>query len=182
MRGNQGESRHKGRVLRHPHPDPLPEGEGNLVSALCESPGIVVGIVIVSVPFRQSDLDAYLDEALPAEEMGRLEKALRDDAELMGRLQTIHGRRNAGVHSLGAIWRRRRLSCPSREQLGSYLLGAVPDDVAAYIAFHVEMVGCRYCQANLSDLQGREAESQEAVQNRRQRYFQSSAGYLRRAP
>ena len=134
----------------------------------------------MSVPFRQSDLDAYLDEALPAEEMGRLEKALRDDAELMGRLQTIHGRRNAGVHSLGAIWRRRRLSCPSREQLGSYLLGAVPDDVAAYIAFHVEMVGCRYCQANLADLRAQQTQQAAQVEPRRRRYFQTSAGYLKR--
>ena len=134
----------------------------------------------MTAPVRESDLEAYLDEALPAEEMGRMEKALRDDPALAARLRSVHARRNAGVHSLGEVWRRRRLSCPSREQLGSYLLGALPDEVAGYIAFHVEMVGCRYCQANLSDLQGRQAEAREAVQTRRQRYFQSSAGYLRR--
>jgi hypothetical protein len=130
----------------------------------------------------ESDLEAYLDEALPAEEMCRLERALRDDPALVRRLAAIHGRRNAGVHSLGEIWRRRRLSCPSREQLGSYLLRALPDDAAAYTAFHLDVVGCRSCQANLADLQNQQAEAGEAAQTRRRRYFQSSAGYLRRKP
>ena len=71
---------------------------------------------------RQSDLEAYVDEALPADQMARVELALRKNPELVRRMSTIHARRDAGVHSLGEIWRRHRLSCPSREQLGSYLL------------------------------------------------------------
>jgi hypothetical protein len=128
---------------------------------------------------RQSDLEAYLDEALPAEEMAAIEKALREDRELARKLTHVHARRNAGAHSLGEIWRQHRLSCPSRQQLGSFLLRAVDDQVAAYIRFHLEEIGCRYCQANLADLESREAEAGEAVQTRRRKYFQSSAGYLR---
>ena len=129
--------------------------------------------------FRQADLEAYLDEALPPEEMARIEKALRVDHLLARRLAGIHSRRNAGVHSLGEIWRRHRLSCPSRQQLGSLLLGALPDDLARYVRFHVEVAGCRYCQANLADMEGRQAEAGDAAQTRRRKYFQSSAGYLR---
>ena len=136
----------------------------------------------MTTTFPESDLEAYLDEALPAEEMCRLEKALRNDHTLVRRLSAIHGRRNAGVHSLGEIWRRGRLSCPSREQLGSYLLRALPDDAAIYIAFHLDAVGCRWCQANLADLENQQAEAGEMAQTRRRRYFQSSAGYLRREP
>jgi hypothetical protein len=44
----------------------------------------------------------------------------------------------------------------------------------------VEVLGCRYCQANLADLQSQQAEATQVVRTRRQRYFQSSAGYLRR--
>ena len=128
---------------------------------------------------RQNDLDAYLDEALPPEEMARVEQALRENPELGRQLVAINSRRDAGVHSLGEIWRRHRLSCPSREQLGSYLLDVLPDDLADYIGFHLKVVGCRYCQANLADLERQEAESPDAVQTRRQKYFQSSAGYLR---
>jgi hypothetical protein len=131
---------------------------------------------------RQSDLEAYLDESLPPERMAQVELALRKDATLVRQMAAIHSRRNVGVHSLGEIWRRGRLSCPSREQLGSFLLAAVPDDVADYITFHLDVVGCRYCQANLADLEHQQAENQEVVQTRRQRYFQSSVGHLRRQP
>jgi hypothetical protein len=134
----------------------------------------------MSSSLPQADLEAYLDEALPAEDMARVEKALREDRGLVDRLAAIHARRNAGVHSLGEIWRRHRLTCPAREQLGSYLLGALTDEVSQYIAFHLDVVGCRYCQANLEDLKNQQAGEREAAQTRRRKYFQSSAGYLRR--
>ncbi len=129
---------------------------------------------------RQSDLDGYLDEALPAEEMARVESALRRDPELMRQVEAVHARRNSGVHTLGEMWRQGRLSCPSREQLGSYLLEALPDEEADYIAFHIEQIGCRYCRANVADLEGCQAEAAATVDRRRRKYFQSSAGYLRR--
>ncbi len=128
---------------------------------------------------RQSDLEGYLDEALPPARMADIELALRKDPELTRKLTAIHSRRNAGVHSLGEIWRTGRLSCPSREQLGSYLLGALPDDAADYIAFHLGEIGCRYCQANLDDLKTQQAEKNETVQERRRKYFQSSVGHLK---
>jgi hypothetical protein len=130
--------------------------------------------------FRTSDLEAYLDEALPAEEMARIEKILRKEGDLLQKLAVVHARRNAGVHTLGEIWRRHRASCPTREQLGSYLLKALPEEAADYVAFHVELVGCRFCRANLHDLETQLAEDQKATQSRRRKYFQSSAGYLRR--
>ena len=61
--------------------------------------------------------------------------------------------RDRGEHSVGAIWRRQRLSCVKREQLGSYLLGVLDDDVQDYIQFHLRTIGCAYCLANLADLQ-----------------------------
>ncbi len=128
--------------------------------------------------FSQSELEAYLDEALAVEEMARIERALRDDRRLAEQLAVVHARRNAGVHSLGEIWRRHRLSCPTREQLGSYLLGVVADDHSRYIAFHVEVAGCRWCQANLADLKAQQTEAGQATEVRRKKYLQSSAGYL----
>jgi anti-sigma factor RsiW len=129
--------------------------------------------------FHPSDLEAYLDEALPPEEMARIEKAVRDDATLMRSLVAVHARRGEGIHTLGEIWRQRRLSCPTRQQLGSCLLGAVDDALARYVAFHVEVVGCRYCQANLADLRAQQDGVEKAVVTRRRKYFQSSAGYLK---
>ena len=131
--------------------------------------------------FSPTELEAYLDEALPAEQMARIEQTLRSDPSVAAQLAAINGRRDAGVHSLGEIWRRRRISCPTREQLGSFLLGALPAEVSDYVAIHVEVVGCRVCRANLTDLEKQQADAGDLVQTRRRKYFQSSAGFLRRA-
>jgi hypothetical protein len=131
--------------------------------------------------FSNSDLEAYLDESLPVERMTAIEDALRHDGGLQKRLSAVNGRRDAGVHSLGEIWRRHRLSCPNREQLGSYLLGVLPRDVAEYTRFHLETIGCRYCAASVADLKAQQmAAEAEVAERRRQKYFQSSAGYLRK--
>ena len=111
--------------------------------------------------------------------MALVEKALRKTPELVRQLGLIHARRDAGVHAVGEIWRRHRITCPTRDQLGSYLLDVLPDEQAEYITFHLEVVGCRLCQANLSDLKKQQEESSQAAETRRRKYFQSSAGYLR---
>jgi anti-sigma factor RsiW len=127
-----------------------------------------------------SDLEAYLEEALTPEQMAAVEQQLRVRPDLLKRLSEINSRRDAGMHSLGEIWRRNRVSCPTREQLGSYLLGVLDDEQMDYVRFHLEKVACRRCHANLSDLQRRQAESNESVVVRRRKYFDSSAGYLRK--
>lgn len=130
--------------------------------------------------FTDTELEAYLDEALPSDQMARIESAARTDNQLAQRLAAVHARRGGGCHSLGDIWRRHRLTCPTRSELGSYLLGVLPEEHAAYVAFHLEEAGCRYCQANHEDLKRQQAEQAEAGQQRRRKYFESSAGYLRR--
>lgn len=134
---------------------------------------------MMSSPLNRAELEGYLDEALPAARMTEIEAALRRDTQLVARVAQLSAQRDAGVHSLGDFWRRGRISCPTREQIGSFLLGALPDDVASYITFHLQTVGCRYCEANLADLKSRQAESQADTEGRRRRYFQSSAGYLK---
>lgn len=123
---------------------------------------------------------AYLDESLASEKMAEIEALLRTDTELRNRLAELISRRDSGVHTLGDIWRRNRLSCPSREELGSFLLGAIMDDSANYIRFHLESIGCRYCQANLEDLRSNQPENVTSA--RRQRIFQSSVGRVRHFP
>ncbi len=125
-----------------------------------------------------AELEAFLDEGLPTERMAEIEETLRRDPVLAARLGTINARRNAGVHTLGEIWRRRRVSCPSREELGSLLLGVLDDEQTAYIQFHIEVVGCRLCQANREDMARKQAEDSAGTQRRRKKYFQSSAGLL----
>jgi len=124
------------------------------------------------------DLHAYLDEALADEASSRVEKALRDTPALRRALSRLIAERERGEQSLGAIWRRHRLTCPSREDLGNLLLGVLDPDFAEYIKFHLQSISCGYCQANLMDLQERQKETKAKVQERRQKMFASSAGFL----
>jgi len=129
------------------------------------------------------DLEAYLDEALPPEQMVAIENALRHSRDLMLRLQEVLSRRDHGGHSVAQIWRRNRLSCPPREVLGAYLLEALSESEAKYVKIHLETVGCTFCLANLQDLRSHATPSEmghEDVQRRRKRYFQSSIGHLPR--
>lgn len=129
--------------------------------------------------FTEAELEAYLDEALAPQEMAQVEAALRGDRDLTKRLAAINGRRDAGLHTLGEIWRRHRISCPTREQLGSYLLGALNKETLDYLEFHLKLVGCRYCLASVEDLERRHKETRESVASRHRKYIDSSAGYLR---
>lgn len=126
-----------------------------------------------------AELHAYLDEAAPPERIAEIEAALRDDEPLRDRLASLVAGRDAGLHSLGEVWRRRRLTCPTREQLGSYLLGVLPEGLADYIGFHLEVVGCRWCNASVEDLRRQhQASADDATPRRRGKYFESSVGRL----
>jgi hypothetical protein len=133
--------------------------------------------------FYDAQLEAYLDEGLTLEQTAQIEASLRAGnahAEQLGeRLKSLVGQRDAGVHSLGAVWRQHRLSCPTRQQLGSFLLGILEPSHAEYVEFHIGVIGCRPCEASLSDLREQQAATQGSeIASRRQKYFQSSAGYL----
>lgn len=131
-------------------------------------------------PPTNAELESYIDEDLAPDQMTRIEEALREDPQLLEVIVALNRRRDTGVHSVGAIWRRNRISCPTREQLGSFLLQALGDDHAQYIEFHIETIGCRVCLANLDDLYRQQQEDSHHVDYRRRKYFQSSAGYLKR--
>ena len=128
--------------------------------------------------FSREHLHAYLDDALSDAEMAKVEHALRASEPLRRLLRQAMQERDRGEHSLGAVWRRERLTCPSREQLGSYLLQVLEDEQQDYIEFHLQVIGCPYCVANLADLQALQQESAPNARERRRRFFQSSAGFL----
>jgi DNA-binding phage protein len=123
-------------------------------------------------------LHAYLNDALTDPEMAHIEQALRDSDTLRRSLRQVMEDRDRGEHTLGAVWCRERLTCPSREQLGSYLLQVLDDDRQEYIDFHLKTVGCAFCLANLADLETLQQEPAKNARERRRRFFQSSAGYL----
>lgn len=131
-------------------------------------------------PFSDEDLAAFLDEALPIEEATRLEQALRDDEPLRRRLAELATASDRGDHSLGAVWRRRRLTCADRSTLGAYVLGVLPADERRYLEFHVNVIGCRLCAANLDELREHAATQPAQTSGRRRKIFDSSVGRLRK--
>lgn len=122
-------------------------------------------------------LHAYLDDALDEGETARVEKAIRASSELQASLRVVRDERDRGEHSLGAVWRRERLSCLTREQLNSFLHGVLEPDFQNYADFHLKTIGCASCQANLEDLREKQAEP-TAQTRRRRKYFETSAGLL----
>lgn len=128
---------------------------------------------------NREQLSAYLDDAMSDVETAEVERSLRESDALRRQLRGVMTERDKGEHSIGAIWRRQRLSCPGRDHLGSYLLQVLDADRQDYITFHLQTVGCPFCQANLADLKALQQEDKPRSQARRQRFFESSAGLLR---
>jgi DNA-binding phage protein len=130
------------------------------------------------IEITREKLHAYLDDALTDAETAQVEQALRGSEPLRRSLRLAMQERDRGDHSLGAIWRRERLTCPTREQLGSYLLQVLDEAQQDYIQFHLKTVACPFCVANLADLESLQKEPVPQAKERRKRFFQSSAGYL----
>ncbi len=124
-------------------------------------------------------LASYLDDALSDAQTAEVEQQLRQSEALRLQLRQLLQERDRGEHSVGAVWRRHRLSCPGREQLGNFLLGVLDEAAHDYVEFHLKTIGCAFCQANLTDLQTQQREAATQVKQRRKRYFQSSAGLLK---
>lgn len=124
-------------------------------------------------------LESYIEDSLSTSETALVEQALRESEPLRLHLRALMQELDRGEHSIGAVWRRQRLTCPSREQLGSFLLQTLELEEQDYIDFHLNIIGCAFCHANLTDLQTLQRQKTPETRQRRQRIFESSAGLLR---
>ncbi len=102
-------------------------------------------------------------------------KQLRSDVE------TASGHRDGGEPDapedlLSEVWEARRLSCPKRSTIGQFLLGTLERPWADYVRFHLDRVGCRFCQANREDL---DRDASAAADRLRRRVVESTAGFFR---
>lgn len=75
------------------------------------------------------------------------------------------------------IWEYHRFSCPKRSTIGGFLLRTLSDDWQRYVDFHLNVLGCRFCRANLEDL---ECETAEHSQQLQARIMESTVGFLHR--
>lgn len=105
----------------------------------------------------------------------RIQKYLSEmEASLLSAMSEVQ----AGT-SVADVWRRQRITCLKRGTLGQYLLGVLEEPWLNYTQFHLDVVGCPMCLANLEDMQQDEA-GQDAPASTSQ-LFASSVGFLSRA-
>ncbi len=106
---------------------------------------------------------------------------------LLNRLRTLMGDATAATEQenseeqvlpdLEQIWLDQRPSCPKRTTLGKYALEILPEQWNDFVHFHVSVLGCGFCQANLVELQEVEG---EAAPESAEVLFQSTVGFLSR--
>ena len=77
---------------------------------------------------------------------------------------------------LTELWQDWRPSCPKRTTLGKYLLETLEEDWDDYVQFHIETMGCRFCSANLDDLEA--ASDEPGSDPLRDRIMESTVGFL----
>ena len=130
--------------------------------------------------FTDAELEAYLDEGLDPKRAAELEQAMSDDRQLLGRLSHINGRRDAGIHTLGEIWRRNQIGVPTIEQVSNHLLGVLSKEESDYIKFRMDILRCPYTIAMYKDLSAQQDGDTDRSQTRRTKIFNSSAGLLRK--
>ena len=123
---------------------------------------------------RNKDIGNLLgiDEKQVALVKHRLVKRLADD------LGTHSGVDIADESMLSRLWEEHRPSCPKRSTVGKWLMGTLEPEWADYVAFHIEKLGCRFCQANRDDLE-MDTEPTDS-QTARHRIMQSSVGFFRK--
>jgi RNA polymerase sigma factor (sigma-70 family) len=75
------------------------------------------------------------------------------------------------------VWEEQRLTCPKRSTIGRYLLGTLDPPWQELVDFHLNRLGCRFCRANLDDLQKKTDEDSAVV---RDRILHSTIGFFKR--
>ena len=81
-------------------------------------------------------------------------------------------------HLLTDLWEVHRFSCPKRSTIGAFMLHTLEADWRQYVDFHLNVLGCRFCRANLDDLQAQSAEGQQ--EQFQARIMESTVGFLHR--
>ena len=104
------------------------------------------------LPITPELIREFLRDTLSPERMAMVERAARNDPKVVELIASEREAMERGDHSLGAMWQEHQLSCPTREQLGGFLLEVGEPDHLEYVEFHLTVIECGICHANLEDL------------------------------
>jgi RNA polymerase sigma factor (sigma-70 family) len=79
---------------------------------------------------------------------------------------------------LTEIWQLHRPSCPKRNTIGAFLLKTLDPDWQQYVDFHLNVLGCHFCQANYQDL--KQQSEKKGADKLQQRIMESTVGFLQK--
>src|SRR5450432_2547074 len=79
---------------------------------------------------------------------------------------------------LTEVWEEQRFTCPKRSTIGRFLLSTLEEPWKDYVDFHVNKLGCRFCRANVDDLEKANQAEQKKIE---QKIFDSTIGFFRPA-
>jgi RNA polymerase sigma factor (sigma-70 family) len=110
-------------------------------------------------------------------------RALNEVRDHVARLSGSGAVASAGVSVYGdsmvtEAWEEQRLTCPKRSTIGRYLLKTLEPQWQELVDFHLNRLGCRFCKANLDDLQKKTDEDSAVV---RDRILHSTIGFFKKA-
>src|SRR5262249_54570978 len=74
------------------------------------------------------------------------------------------------------VWQQNGFTCRNRRTIGGSLLGTLEGTWKEYVDFHVNKLGCKFCRANVDDIQKATEAEQKKVQ---QRIFDSTIGFFK---
>ncbi len=64
---------------------------------------------------------------------------------------------------VATVWSESRVSCPARHWIARSLAGTLEPQPAAFVALHIDEIGCQWCAANRDDLERRDEEALEPL-------------------
>jgi len=82
-------------------------------------------------------------------EIAAVRESGNDLLRFLGTAEEVDHRLDLDVRSL---WKERRISCPARHWLARGVAGTLAQGPASFVRFHIEEVGCSWCQANRDDM------------------------------
>jgi phage gp29-like protein len=130
--------------------------------------------------FNDAELEAYLDESLDAARAAELELAVRSDPQLLKRLSQINGRRDAGIHTIGEIWRRNQIGVPSHEEVQAHLAGKLSAEESEYIEFRIKELKCVFTIAMLQDAKSQQRADSTDSKRLQRKIYESGTELLER--
>ena len=84
--------------------------------------------------------------------------------------------------TVASVWRSERVSCPHPHVLQSYLQGSLAGGAREFVAFHLEVSKCPYCNATVEDLRARDDEAKRpAMEDMKLRLLRSTVAELDRS-